>query len=230
MSTKVANVIAIELGIVIALLVWLAIFQLPGARFSRAQNQAIPGDSFATVAPVVRANPQDLYARNDMPVRGAAARVVEELAQTAPEYAKDVAAEGYVNPAYVENFAADTTPYDAAVERVPVISSPDFYVAPVAQFVDYVQPSSIIVFSNTRSAGRPRRCLPRLSVARGPTTPPRRDGGNMPAHGNGLTPRQKPGIVVSPRQNPRGGGSAPRQDASARPPQQNHAMKARWDP
>ena len=55
MSTKVANVIAIELGILIALLVWLAIARIPSVHsVPRTPERARTAGSFATVAPVSR--------------------------------------------------------------------------------------------------------------------------------------------------------------------------------
>ena len=206
MSTKVAYVIAIELGVLIALLAWLAISRVPSVRpLPAVAERARSGDSFATVAPVVRSNPQNLYATDDVVDAGSSAQVAEE--QAAPEYVQEVAPE------------LNAGSYYAAVEQVPVVSSSDCYVAPVAQFVEFVQSRQIIVVSNRRSFGRPNRCPPRFSGASGPRAQQRPNAGRLPPTGSRLAPRQNPRV-----------GPGPRQNANARPARQNHVAKARGDP
>jgi hypothetical protein len=83
MNTKVANLIAVELGILIAIMAWLAFAQLsivkPHAVAPR--QEATPG-SFATVAPTFKAKKQRLSAANYPADRAAAELGAEEQAQT----------------------------------------------------------------------------------------------------------------------------------------------------
>ena len=200
--------IAIELGVVIALLAWLAISRVPSVRpLPAVAERARSGDSFATVAPVVGSNPQNLYATDDVVDAGSSAQVAEE--QAAPEYVQEVAPE------------LNAGSYYAAVEQVPVVSSSDCYVAPVAQFVEFVQSRQIIVVYNRRSFGRPNRCppRPRFGGASRPRVQQRPNAGRLPPTGSRLAPRQNPRVGLGPRQIP-----------SARPARQNHVAKARWDP
>lgn len=214
MSTKVANVIAIELGILIALLAWLAIARIPSVHsLPRAPERARTDGSFATVAPVSRSSPQNLYATNDGAESGGLAQPVEK--QAAPEYVEELATEPVANSDYAEDFVAETPPYYGAVEQVPVVSTPDCYVAPVAQYVEFVQPRQIIVFSNTRSFARSNRRPPRFNGGGRAVVNQRPNSGRVVPRSTGMTPpRQKPGNVMRSRggNNPtvRAGNGRPR--------------------
>jgi hypothetical protein len=220
MSAKMANVIAIELAILIAVLVWLGISRVPSVQLHPAvEARARADDSFAASAPLPKARSQNLDAANDDASGESSTEAFEEQVQTAPEYVQEPVAEPYAGSAYGEELVADTEPYYAAAYQEPVVSSPDCYVAPVQQIVEFVQPSQIIVVSNPRSCERPHRrptpsCDPPLTAAH-----------QIP--GKGTVPTR--GVGVPPRQNT-GSGLAPRQIVSARAVPQKQGLKARFDP
>ena len=63
MNSKIANVIALELGILIAIMAWLALSRLPSVRQPAvAEEQERAAGSFATVTPVLRSRNRPLYA------------------------------------------------------------------------------------------------------------------------------------------------------------------------
>jgi hypothetical protein len=207
MNTRVANVIAIELGILIAILAWLAISRVPSVQLLPiAQERVRTGDSFATVTPVLKPRSRNFYATSDVADHEGSAQVAEELTQTAPEYVQEIATEPNTNSDYAEDLVAETLPYSAAVEQAPLISSPDCYVAPVEQVLEFVQPSQIIVFSITRLIGRSNRspaCFGGGRTMMGRQCP---GGGKVVTRSGGLPPRQnasapparrKPGNVGS---------------------------------
>ena len=214
MSAKVANVIAIELGILIALLGWLAIARVPSVRsLSRMQAPARTDESFATVVPGLRSSPQNLYATNGVARGGGSAQPAEELS---PEYVQELSTEPFASSDYAEDFVAETSPYYAPVEQVPAVSAPDCYVAPVAQYVEFVQPRQIIVISNPRSFGRPHRCPARFNGGGQTVANQRPNGGRVLPRSRGVTPpvRQKPGNAGS--MGSRGGNRGPGHVANGR--------------
>jgi len=199
MSTKVANVIAVELGILIALLAWLAIARVPSVRsFPRTQTPARTGESFATVAPVLRSSPRNLYATNDAVdhnVLSAQAPVEEP----APDY--EVATQPYSGADYPQDYLYEPSSNYLPDQPEPVLP-PDYYLEPSAGFVEFIQPAQVVVFSNNRSFGRSNRSPFRSNGARA------------------MMGRQRPG---GGRMLPRGGGMPPRQHASAPPVRQRPA-------
>lgn len=260
MSAKMANVIAVELAILIAVLIWLGISRVPSVQLHPTVEARAPADdSFAVGAPLPRARSQNLDATNDDASGDGSTEVFEEQVQTAPEYVQEPVAEPYPSSAYGEEFVAESEPYYAAAYQEPVVSSPDYYVAPVQQIVEFVQPSQIIVVSNPRSCERPHpratpSCDPPLTVGRqvpgtgtvptrGGEVPPRQnaDGGlapQQPANG-GLAPRQPANGGLAPRRpangglaprQPVNGGLVPRQIVSARAVPQKQGLKTRFDP
>ena len=199
MSTKVANVIAVELGILIALLAWLAIARVPSVRpIPRTQTPARTDESFGTVAPVLRSGPRNLYARNDgVDHHVLGAPTPEE--EAAPEYV--VATQPYSGADYPQGYLYEPSPDYLSDQPEPVLP-PDYYLEPSADFVEFVQPAQVVVFSNNRSFGRSNRSPFRSNGARS------------------MMGRQRPG---GGRMLPRGGGMPPRQHASAPPVRQRPA-------
>ncbi len=218
MNSRVANVIAIELGLLIAVLVWLAIYRLPSVPVHLAsEEQARTDGSVATLAPLLKPRSQNFYA--DGAGRGGSMQAAEELMPTAPEYVQELATEPYDSSDYADDFVAEASPSYAAVEQVPALNSPGCYAAPVGQIVTFIQPRPIVVFSNTRLIRRPNRSTTRFGGGRGNGGHQRPGGGGLPMHGGGLAPRHNPT-----------GGLASAQNASARLARRNQAVKPRWNP
>jgi hypothetical protein len=230
MSAKVANVIAIELAILIAVLVWLGISRVPSVQLHPAvEARARADDSFAASAPLPKARSQNLDATNDDASGESSTEAFEEQVQTAPEYVQEPVMEPYTSSAYAEELVAESEPYYAAAYQEPVVSSPDCYVAPVQQIVEFVQPSQIIVVSNPRTCERPHprptpSCDPPSTI--GHQIPGK---GTVPTRGGGVPPRQPGNGGLAPRQ-PANGGLVPRQIVSARAVPQKQGLKARLDP
>ena len=229
MSAKMANVIAAELAILIAVLVWLGISRVPSVQLHPpVEARARTDDAFAASAPLPKTRSQDLEATNDDASGETSTEAFEEQAQTAPEYVQEPVAEPYTSPAYGEELVAESEPYYAAAYQEPVVSSLDYYVAPpVQQIVEFVQP--IIVVSNPRSCERPHpratpSCDPPLTV--GHQIPGK---GTVLTQGGGLPPRQNTGSGLAPRQ-PANGGLVPRQIVGARAVPQKQGLKVRFDP
>ena len=231
MSPKVANVIAIELAILIAVLVWLGISRVPSVQLHPAvEVRGRADDSFAASAPWPKARSQNLDATHNDAGGESSTEAFEEQVQATPEYVQEPVAEPDTSSAYGEELVAESEPYYAAAYQEPVVSSPDYYAAPpVQQIVEFVQPSQIIVVSNPRSCERPHprptpSCDPPLTV--GHQIPGK---GTVPTRGGGVPPRQNAGSGLAPRQ-PANGGLAPRQIVSARAVPQKQGLKARFDP
>jgi hypothetical protein len=230
MSPKVANVIAIELAILIAVLVWLGISRVPSVQLHPVEARARADDSFAASAPLPKARSQNLDATNDDASGESSTEAFEEQAQMVPEDVQEAIAEPYTSSAYGEELVTESEPYYAAAYQEPLVSSPDCYVAPpVQQIVEFVQPSQIIVVSNPRLCERPHprptpSCDPPLTV--GHQIPGK---GIVPTRGGGGPPRQNTGSGLVPRQ-PANGGLALRQIVSARAVPQKQGLKVRFDP
>jgi hypothetical protein len=192
-------VIAIELGVLIALLAWLAIARVPSVRaFPRTQTPARTDESFGTVAPVLRSSPRNLYATNDVVDHSVlGAQAPEE--EAAPQY--EAATQPYSGGDSPQGYLYEPSSNYLGDQPEPVLP-PDYYLGPSADFVEFVQPARVVVFSNTRSFGRSNR-----SSAR--------------SHGGrAMMGRQRPGGA---RMFPRSGGMPPRQHASAPPVRQRPA-------
>ena len=109
MSAKMANVIAVELAILIAVLVWLGMSRVPSVHLRPAtEEHARTDDSFAASAPLPKARSQNLDAANDNASGESSTEVFEEQVQTAPEYVQEPVAEPYAGSAYGEELVAES--------------------------------------------------------------------------------------------------------------------------
>ena len=168
MNSKVANLIAVELAVLIAIMAWLAFSNLQGVKPQEiAQEPARMVDSFSGDAPGrLSANRRRRPALNYRADLAARQEQEEQPAQTLQEYEQALATEPYTSPALDEGYLAETSPYYDVVEPGPLFTSPDCLLSPIDQFVVYPQSSAIIVFSNSRSSGRRPRLPARLGHAR----------------------------------------------------------------
>ena len=135
MSSKVANLIALELGILIAILAWLAFFEFRQTKSSpRSEDPERADGAFATVAPVVKPT----YQRRSA-IEYAAELAAEQLreereAQYAEEYDEPIAAAPEAVSAPEAYLFDPSATNDAGIYDEPFFGSPDCFV-PLNQFV-----------------------------------------------------------------------------------------------
>jgi hypothetical protein len=218
MSSKVANLIAIELGVLIAVLAWLAFSNLQIVKPQLIAQQPVRTvDSFATVASGLKsANPRP-------PVvdyrAGSPAEEEQEPAQTVQAYEQPTANEPYPNSSLDDGYVTETVPsYTVFDPPDRLLDSPDCLFSPVDPFFVYPQTTAIIVFSNPRSLGRHPRSTPRLggagtmvahrpppmTVTRRPPpqAPPPMRGGGVGQRRNTPVQSSRPSPRIRPRQIP----------------------------
>jgi hypothetical protein len=191
MNTKIANLIALEFGILIAIMTWLSVSRLPSVKpHAVAEEQERTAGSFATVTPVLKSRNQPLYAADYRADRAAGQQEDEQQAPTAQQYDQEIATEPYASSDLNDGVITGSSPYCAGVDQVPVVYQPDCLVSPLDQIVGYAQPTEIIVFSNARIFGRRHRPTARFGGAQMMVAHRRPGGGESQARG---------GSLVSPR-------------------------------
>src|SRR5207253_9308417 len=98
MNPKVANIIAVELGILIAILAWLGFACFPaGQSETVAEMRQRPTDSFAPIAPVFRSRNQPSSAVNSGTNSAQAQSDDEDLAPTVQEYDQQLVQQPYAS-------------------------------------------------------------------------------------------------------------------------------------
>src|SRR2546423_120458 len=130
MNTKTANLIALELGILIAILAWLAFSHFPAGNprnpHPATELQEGAADSFATLTPLLRSRNQPRpgvdYHADLEPAR----QPGEEPAPTVQQYDQQIATTPYVSSGLQNDFIAGGSPYYADVEQEPVVPPPDY--------------------------------------------------------------------------------------------------------
>ena len=162
MSSKIASLIALELGVLIVIMGWLAFSNLSGIK----QNSAAPAparsrDSFATVTPVLTAAIQPRYVVDDR-AKQDGQQEDEEQPATAQQDDQAAETEPYAGSALEEGIVTGPAPSDVGIYPEPVPEEPYCLVPPVGQIVTYSEPVEIIVFSDHRPFRR--RHGPRITV------------------------------------------------------------------
>jgi hypothetical protein len=217
MNTKIAKLIAFELGLIIAILTWLALPTLRESEPRRAtQRQAqSPPDSFGNVAPIFNPRGSRLYAANDfngqtttdlLDEQAAALNqedkppiVIEREANTYPAnshvaeesepYYEEATPYSYNNgAAYSDNMVTPYLGNSVPIIPEPVLDDP-YYYNPYSQ---YSQPIQVIIVSNSRSFNRRSRSFANRRGA---------EGCNM------MAPQREP--IRQPHMRPRMGNGAP---------------------
>ena len=209
MNTKVTNVIAVELGILIVILAWLAC-----SNFSRVKQRALaeeqePADSsFATVTSLPRpGNPRSFaadYFTAQQRQQLAAQQQAQTLQYETMQYDQQLAPAPDTSGGAYDGDTNETSPYDAGVYPEPV-TSPDSFAWPYDPVLVYPPTSEVIVISNGQAfVRRHAPCLirPRMTIAH--RRPPRGGGAQFQAPGRAFD------------LHPRGGGVIPR--STANPP------------
>ena len=190
MNTKIANLIVLELGILIAILAWLAFSNRSSVKpHPVAEEQERTAGSFATLTPELKARNQRLYAADNRAEREAGQQG-EEQAQTVREYDQEIATSPYASSDLYDDVTTGSSPYYAGVAQGPVVYPPDYFVSPLDQIVACPQPTEIIVFSNARSFGRRHLSTARFGGARMMAVHRPPGGAEFRAPGRGLVSRR----------------------------------------
>ena len=217
MSAKVANLIAVELGILIAILSGMAVASFRPSQPALAARE--PAPTITASAPLARhpRRPAVNYRADDTAPEALADENATESASaddqstaTEPDGASYLDNGGYVT--------ADEPYYDAA-EPVPepYFDSPDYYDTPAAPYVTYPQYySSVVVFSSTSRRSNCHRSRMQM----------RPQGVPMPVrHRRPAAPA--PRRVSQPPRRERGPGLAPRPNVQTQPAGPNSSLRSR---
>ncbi|MBA3832698.1 MAG: hypothetical protein H0X34_12560 [Chthoniobacterales bacterium] len=167
MNPKVANIIALELGILIAILAWLAFSNHYSVKPRPvAEEQLRTAGSFATIAPVLKARNQRLHAADYLADRAGELLGNEEQAPVVQQYDQELATAPSSSSDPNGGVVNESLPYYAGADQEPVAYPPDYLASPVNQIAEYVQPNEIIIFSNARTFGRRNQSTARLGGGR----------------------------------------------------------------
>jgi hypothetical protein len=190
MNPKVANLIAVELGILIGIMSWLAYSRFPSAEpRTAAEMRESTAGPVATVAAVSERRNQRRYTVDYETDHERAQPVDEEAAPTAQEYDQEIATQPYPSSGLGNGYVAADSPFYAAVDQEPAVAQPDYVPSP--QIVVYAQPAQIVLFSNPRRfANRFRSTLPPGAFNTITHRRPDRVGPHL--GGNGIVPRRNP--------------------------------------
>jgi hypothetical protein len=188
MNPKVANLIAVELGILIGIMSWLAYSRFPSTQpRTGAEMQESTVAPLATVAAVSERRNQRRYTVDYETDHERAQPVDEEAAPTAQEYDQEIATQPYPSSGLGNGYVATDSPSYAEVDQEPAVAQPDYVPSP--QIVVYAQPAQIVLFSNPRRfANRFRSTLPPGALNTITHRRPDRVGPHL--GGNGIVPRR----------------------------------------
>src|SRR5438876_2149111 len=171
MNTKVANVIAVELGILIVILAWLAFSNFSRVKQPTLAEEQEPADSsFATMTSFPRsANAQHSaadYFTDQQRQQLAAQRQAQTLEYATMQYDQQLASAPDANGYADDSATTGTSPYYADVYPPPEASS-DSFAWPYDPVLEYPPTSEIIVISNGQAfvrRGAPRFARPPMRV------------------------------------------------------------------
>lgn len=220
MNMKVTNVIAVELGILILILAWLAFSNFSRVKQSALAEEREPADSsFATVTSLPRsANPRHSaadYFADQQRQQLAALRQAQTLQYGTMQYDQQLSSAPDTSAYADDSVATGTSPYYADVYPPPEASE-DSVAWPYDPVLVYPPTSEIIVISNGQSFVRrqpPRFARPRMTVVHG--RPP----------GSGRAQFQAPGRALN--LHPRGAGVISRRAANSRFSQPSASLRPR---
>ena len=184
MNTKVGSVIALELGILIAILAWLAFARGPGMRTQATARMQPREDSFTTVAPLFKSGNQAPDAEDSSPTAGQAQSTDNPPAATAQVYVREIVTQPDAGSLGQQDLIAGASPYYSELDEEPLLAPPDFFGPPATPFVQYFQPTSVFIVSTNRIVVNRHRPLFHCG----------------PAGGGG------PGRVIMTHRHPREGG------------------------
>jgi hypothetical protein len=217
MNLKVANVIAVELAILIGLMSWLVYSRSPSAEpHIAAEMQQSPAEP-ATVASVPdprrqRPHNVDYRAHREQAQPVAEEQTAEQAAPTAQEYEQEIASQPYASSGSEDGSVAANSPSYVEADQEPAVVQSDDLTSPQtvayaqpSQIVVYSQPAQIIVFSNPRRFANRRRLTPRPGALMSPNhqrpdrlRPHTSEDGIVP-RGNPNAPSSRPTQGFGPR-------------------------------
>ena len=244
-TTTISKVIAFELGLLIAVLTWIAFAGVPGMKPHAVAEAEEPADkSFANVSPIyqppqshrrapVNYPADDLQVAQTPPQYPVAAVQTYDPGLTAGSYGDTADGSGQLSYGYdqpgVEGYIVNQDPADSiGIFPEPVLESPYCYYSPYG----YSQPLQIVILNNNR-AFAPRNRMAHRSFAGGTMSAPRRSPLiTPPAQGNRAATRpgpvaRRPSMRPQPRVKPGNNNSTPRRSAPARA---TRAGQVRWNP
>jgi hypothetical protein len=250
--TTISKVIAFELGLLIAVLTWIAFAGVPGMKPRPVTEVEEPADtSFANVSPVYQA-PQPRrrapvnYPADDLRVAQAPAQYPAATVQT---YDPGLTTGGYDDtvggngqPSYgydqpnVEGYVFNPNPADSIGIFPEPVLDPYYYYPSYSQPYGYAAPLQIVILNNNRSFA-PRNRMPRCNLPGGTVNAPRRNPPAPPPVQGDRAVVTRPGPVAMgpsagprPRVNPVNNNSTPRRSAPARNTRPGQASQVRWNP
>jgi hypothetical protein len=144
MNLKVANLIAIELAVLIAIMAWLAYSRVPSAdprTGTQREEEPAAGNAPAIEPQTRRSSAVDYGA-----VRAQALPMNEQPAATTLSYDQQIAPQPDVSSAVDNGAVAETAPSYAEPDQEPAVVQPDYLASPQVFF--YPQP--VVVFYNSR--------------------------------------------------------------------------------
>ena len=251
--TTISKVIAFELGLLIAVLTWIAFAGVPGMKprpVAEAEAPEPADASFGNVSPIYQpTQPQRRapvnYPAEDLQVTQAPAQYPVATVQTYDpgltdgSYDDTVNARGQLSYGYdqpgVEGYIVNQDPADSiGIFPEPVLDSPYCYYSPYGQSYGYSQPVQVVILNNRVFSQRNR--VFRRNPTGGMRNPPRRNLPGAPRMQGDRGP-MRPGPMatghsVPPRSrvNPGSVSSAPRRNAPVRTARSGQAGQGRWNP
>jgi len=208
MNTKVSNIIAVELGIVIVLLAWLAFSNLVRSKRPMVAEEQEPTDnSFATVTsfprPATLRHSAADYFTDQQRQQLAAQRQAQTLQYETMQYDQQLVPAPDANGYGDDSATTGTSPYYADVYPQPE-ASPDSFAWPYDPVLEYPQTSEIIVISNGQAFVRrlaPRFARPRMTVVH--RRPPGGAGARLQAQSRFRPSSARSGVITRRTTNPR---------------------------
>jgi hypothetical protein len=208
MNTKVSNVIAVELGIVIVLLAWLAFSNLVRSKQPTLAEEQEPADSsFATItsfprSATLRHSAAD-YFTNQQRQQLAAQRQAQTLQYETMQYDQQLPPAPDANGYADDSVTTGTSPYYADVYPPPE-ALPDSFAWPYDPVLVYPPTSEIIVISNGQAFVRrvaPRFARPGMRVVH--RRPPGGGGAHFQARSRFRPSPARWGVIPHRTANPR---------------------------
>jgi len=251
--TTISKVIAFELGLLIAVLTWIAFAGIPGMkRHAVAEVEEQADASFANVSPIYQPpQPQrrapvnypadDLQAAQSGPQQPVATVVqAYDPGLTGGGYNDTVngggqSSYGYDQPG-VEGYIFNPNPADSIGIYPEPVLDPYYYYPSYGQPYGYSQPFQVVILNNNRVFAPRNRMGHRDPAGRNMSPPRRNPPAAPPVQGDPGVTRPGPvaagpGVRQRPRVNPGNINSAPpRRSAPARTTRQGQASQARWNP
>jgi hypothetical protein len=249
--TTISKVIAFELGLLIAVLTWIAFAGIPGMKPRAVAEPEEPADtSFANVAPIyqppqprrrapVNSPADDLQAAQTGAQYNVTTVQTYDPGLTAGGYGDTVGGSGQSSYGYdqpsVEGYVFNPNPADSIGIFPEPVLDPYYYYPSYGQPYGYTQPLQIVILNNNR-AFAPRNRVPRCNLPGGPMSAPRRNPrATPPVQGGPIATRPGPvatgpSVRPSSRVAPGNNNSAPRRSAPARTTRHGQASQARWNP